>query len=558
MSLRRPHLVAALVLCGVVVGPAAAAPMLTGGGLTPSGWTPSTTAGVTWTQAGMESEVSAHVSVEVNAAADGTGSGAWLVAFTDPLSAVSGPRTAPVDTSPLEGRHFARVVVRTPLGLVASLPLGVLMVDRTAPAISTRPASHTPQASTLRWTEEDPASGLDPGSPHVLEVNSSSAGDAAGTWAPVATLTPAAADGLVSATIASGSLTDGTHLARVRTSDQAGNEAVASVGVAYSDRSAPAVSVTRVLQVPSVSPQAAEISFTVADAAPGSGVGAGSPARVTDPTGTAVLWDGLLDGSTPQRVRIHLPGLLGDRAVVRVTDRAGNIGASAPVDISPQTASTVAAGAGSPSRRGHGPTATVRLTRVTPAAMRYGSRVAVTGRASGPAGRALGRATVEIRDGAGALAEATTDSRGRFHAMVVPRTSGRLRAQVVDRRGRERLTTVRGGVALVVTPAIAWRLSSTSPRAGGSPLVVSGRILPEPRVLPGKPTKRVMLEWLDPLRGSWRPVVDAQASADGRFHLSWRFGAGGFSVPVRVAVPDELGWPLVAARTESATVRVAR
>ena len=67
----------------------------------------------------------------------------------------------------------------------------------------------------------------------------------------------------------------------------------------------------------------------------------------------------------------------------------------------------------------------------------------------------------------------------------------------------------------------------------------------------------VKLEWR--LSGVWRPLELATTDRRGRFSLPYRFspGAGAFTVPIRVVVPRERGWPflpIVAARFD---VRVA-
>jgi len=88
----------------------------------------------------------------------------------------------------------------------------------------------------------------------------------------------------------------------------------------------------------------------------------------------------------------------------------------------------------------------------------------------------------------------------------------------------------------------------------GAPVVFRGRIGPPPGASGGR--KAIVLEWLDPFRKVWRPVVNARAKADGSFAIPWRFQARGLTVPFRVRVPRERGWPVEAGTSGTVTVRV--
>ena len=66
----------------------------------------------------------------------------------------------------------------------------------------------------------------------------------------------------------------------------------------------------------------------------------------------------------------------------------------------------------------------------------------------------------------------------------------------------------------------------------------------------------VVLEWRDPVRHTWRPVVNGRLRADGTFTIPWTFGVAGLTVPFRVVVPAEVGWPLLTARSRVIPVRV--
>ena len=65
-----------------------------------------------------------------------------------------------------------------------------------------------------------------------------------------------------------------------------------------------------------------------------------------------------------------------------------------------------------------------------------------------------------------------------------------------------------------------------------------------------------MLEWRDPVRHTWRPVVNARLRPDGTFTIPWTFGVAGLTIPFRAAVPSEVGWPLLGVRSRAVNVRV--
>jgi hypothetical protein len=66
----------------------------------------------------------------------------------------------------------------------------------------------------------------------------------------------------------------------------------------------------------------------------------------------------------------------------------------------------------------------------------------------------------------------------------------------------------------------------------------------------------VVLEWRDPLRHVWRPVVNGRVARDGRFTFTWRFGVKNLTVPMRVRVPIERGWPLEPGLTAAIPIKV--
>ena len=85
----------------------------------------------------------------------------------------------------------------------------------------------------------------------------------------------------------------------------------------------------------------------------------------------------------------------------------------------------------------------------------------------------------------------------------------------------------------------------------GQEMIVTGRIHAGMSVR----GKLLQLQWKDGTR--WRPVANLSARADGRFSARYRFRrARGYSVAMRIVIPAERGWPLVAAAGKAFTIRV--
>ena len=86
--------------------------------------------------------------------------------------------------------------------------------------------------------------------------------------------------------------------------------------------------------------------------------------------------------------------------------------------------------------------------------------------------------------------------------------------------------------------------ASTTVATSGTEVLFTGRLRPAPGDIGLGSRKGIVLQWLDPVRRSWRPVVNARIRRDGTFSVSWRFGIRGLTIPMRVVVPEEVGWPL--------------
>ena len=124
--------------------------------------------------------------------------------------------------------------------------------------------------------------------------------------------------------------------------------------------------------------------------------------------------------------------------------------------------------------------------------------------------------------------------------------------------GRRRLLPVRpsADVRLEVRPEVSLSASATV-ATSGTEVLFTGRLQPAPGDMGRRIAKGIVLEWLDPVRTSWRPVVNARIPP--RWHL---LGAVAVRMPrpehpgVWVVVPAEVGWPLLPARYRVIRVRL--
>lgn len=176
----------------------------------------------------------------------------------------------------------------------------------------------------------------------------------------------------------------------------------------------------------------------------------------------------------------------------------------------------------------------------------YSRPLTISGRFFQANGRGLRGATVYLIDPKGFSQGTTlTDRRGRFSFRIRPRLSGTWRAIALGRP----LVVAPGVIRL--RPLVTTRISSRSIHPGGA-LIISGGISPRSA---GR-GKLVKLEWLQ--GRSWRPLALATADRLGRFALRYRFSSspGAFTIPLRVVVPREKGWPFLPIVANRLSVRV--
>lgn len=184
-----------------------------------------------------------------------------------------------------------------------------------------------------------------------------------------------------------------------------------------------------------------------------------------------------------------------------------------------------------------------------------GGRVRISGRLRDRRGQGIVGAEVQVRDQRGRLiGRGLTHRDGRFVIDAHPVGGGILRVGVASgSRLLPRRTSV--DLRLEVRPRIGFGVSSrvVSP---GEQVIFSGRLRPSPADLGLGSRKGIVLEWLDPVRHSWRPVVNARIRGDGTFAIPWTFGLGGLTIPMRAVVPGEVGWPLLPVRSGVIRMRV--
>ncbi len=186
-----------------------------------------------------------------------------------------------------------------------------------------------------------------------------------------------------------------------------------------------------------------------------------------------------------------------------------------------------------------------RTTSIT-----YGQAIVVTGRLAAKDGGPLAGFAMVARQSGRDVGSAVTGPDGSFRLRAVPRQSGPVDVGVPD--GSSVVPIPSGPrVGVHVRATVTLMASSNEATAKGAPIVFRGKVAPAPGA-----AKAVVLEWRDPFRRKWRPVVNARTKADGSFTMSWRFQASGLTVPFRVRAPKEMGWPLGAGVSKNVTVRV--
>lgn len=188
-------------------------------------------------------------------------------------------------------------------------------------------------------------------------------------------------------------------------------------------------------------------------------------------------------------------------------------------------------------RRADGRTVMVRT-------LRLGARTPLVARLVDARGQAIGGAEIEARGHRGvAIARGRTGADGRVRLTLRPEAGALVRVGV-PAGGALLPARTRTEARVRVRPRVVLRRVA-GPVRTGERVMFTGRIYPAPSRLGLRARKGVVLEWRDPLRGAWRPVVNAPVRRDGTFSIPWRFNLRGLAVPMRARVPAEIGWPLM-------------
>lgn len=486
----------------------------------------------------------------VNEAADATASGRWIPLDSGPAAA--GSHTAELDLGGLaDGRHLLRLRARNGGVLGGSLTterLVAVNVDNSSPQVTNVGFRAAEGRQVLvNWIAQDASSGV------ARSVVQRRVGRG---WQTLHDASASAGAGAARVDVSG--LNDGPVDLRLLIYDAAGNvsEGRAAAGTNI-DGTPPAVTAL-VLDGPPWT-----VVWSQSDAGGGLAL-CPTSIQVSGP-GTGGVWREVAErrlASGRHRVALPLAGLAPGAYRVRVVacDPSGNRGSAVAGGLMVSSENT--AGAGSPGAdafariRGSSLSLRVRGARVTRRGRQRtlvvrrlaGKGIVVEGRLLNRRRKPLARVLLHARGHDGQRIGATRTRRdGRFRLRARPYASGTIQVGVpAGRHLIPRSTSPR--LRAVVSPRVILK----TPRGRavrGRAVTFSGRVLPSPARLGARGRKAVVLEWLDPLRRRWRPVVNGRSRNDGAFSLRWKFGVTGLTIPMRVRVPVERGWPLRAGRS---------
>ncbi len=531
-------------VCGVMalgIGSATGAPTFQSAAPSPSEWNRTNQVTVDWS---LTSPGALGMQFEIADVEAGPGNAVqWIPALTlTPLTSTSGRSVVPLWDQ--EGRRALRAVAWDATGRTERF-ITTLLLDRTAPRSQRVELERRPTSTVVHWHQDD----------------SGGSGTASG-WADIETApgvwrsTPIAGrDGPNIAVFDLAGLPEGPYPARLRTVDLAGNTGYTDIPGLWVDTSPPTVAWVRA--EPPSSPTATTLQVTYSTEDAQSGVPVGASGQIIDAASGSPI-ESFTSGPGPQAVVLDRTRMGTRPIAIQVQDGAGNVGRSTPFILA---SNDVLSGAGSisdPRER------ELRDSRIEARVIgvhnkrreiRFGQTLTIQGTLGTGQMTPLPQTEVEVRDRADAvLGRGLTRTDGTFTLRVIPRRNGSLRIGVP--LGDELLPP--GGVVgpkVQLVPRVTLRASARVARADGPAVVFAGRMQPSPRSL-GIAAKNVVVEWRDPIRKTWRPMVNTQVTADGRVRVPWRFGAGGFTVPVRLRVPAERAWPTAAGLSRAVSVTV--
>jgi hypothetical protein len=513
---------------------------------------------VAWRAADNLSGV-ASTQAEVNVSTDGGQGGSW-----SPFAAAVGPGDHSAAAAPAvaDGVHAWRVRTADAAGNVALTPgPAALVVDTRPPALELHdiPSIWVNRLDVDLTATDNLQSVLGLGATEI-DVNAAADGGDSGEWLRRSTTTGPPGRRVIPLSLAG--LGAGRHAVRVtaRNGGPQGASLVTEVRAALRvDLESPAIS--RAAFSPAGG-RPMTVAWTADDAH--SGVAAATVQWRDGGAWRTLASERATDGAGSMVIDVSaLPS--GEQAMrVVVADAAGNTAAKAG------TTEITAGGVGSIAANPLGRLRRARLSlslagahverrgsrRVLVRRLSSGGTVAIRGALMDRAERGIVGAEVQARGHRGRLVgRGLTHRGGRFAFTLRPLAGGIVRVGVAA--GRELLPRIASAdVRLEVRPRLQLSASATVVPTG-TPVLFSGRLAPSPGDLGFGARKGVVLEWLDPVRRTWRPVVNARLRGDGTFAVLWAYGVRGLTIPMRVTVPQEVGWPLLPARSRVIRVRVA-
>ncbi len=488
----------------------------------------------------------ANVTAEINAMHDGSANGPWMGVAS--LSGVGAGKSVTRATGGglSDGVHAWRVTARDAAGNVGQqVAPEPLIVDTRPPRIDLQPIpSHWTSTLLLDVTLSDNLDQVIGLGDFEVEINTAGDASARGDWVPVAQ--HAAVPGYEAMQIPLTGMSDGVHVVRLRLRNGgpfAETLTATRMGLVRADLTPP--DLTRAA-IRLEADGTLKVVWSGEDAR--SGVQTARLQWLDGWTWRTVLQVPASDGSGIATVDGGLIPDRGARMRLELSDGAGNARAMeievpqgaqpAPVAPVPHMANqaregtlTLTVTGGRPERVEGRDYRVVTLTAGQPAT--------ITGRLLSRIGQALGGFVVVARQGGQDIGAGVTGPNGSFRLQAVPLRTGPIEVGVPD--GSTVVPVPTGpGAAVRLKATVTLMASSTHARAHGAPVVFRGTMHPAPGAVGGR--KAIVLEWRDPFRGTWRPVVNARAAADGSFSIPWRFQARGLTVPFRIRVPRERGW----------------
>ena len=523
---------------------------------------------IAWSAADATSGL-ATATAEVNSAGDGSTSGTWVGSGTATRTSAGQRITRVAGTGMADGVHTWRVSARDDAGNTLQEPAQVpIVVDTQTPKIDMVPipaawTSTLPLDVTLHDNLESVLGlgDLD------IEVNIAADGTSHGDW--VLMSQESHAPGREQMQVPLTGLGDGTHQVRLklRNGGPFGQTLVAQrLGLVRTDLTPPdlaraALTVLpdgRVRMIWSADDVRSGVervrlqwldgwtwrTVTERPASDGTGIVTLDPALIPDPEA---------------RMRVQVGDVAGNMRAMEVAMPE----VARPATPSQPAAPGATAPPGSPkhmadeAREGiltlgleRGSVEMIEGTEYRTTSITYGQAIVVTGRLVAKGGGPLAGFAMVARQSGRDVGSAVTGPDGSFRLRAVPRQSGPVDVGVPD--GSSVVPIPSGPrVGVHVRATVTLMASSHEATAKGAPIVFRGKVAPAPGA-----AKAVVLEWRDPFRRKWRPVVNARTRADGSFTMSWRFQASGLTVPFRVRAPKEMGWPLGAGMSKNVTVRV--